>query len=153
MDLQLATMSGADAIKAIKQFRPDAKIIVLTMYEGEEHIYRAMSAGANTYVLKDTISSDLVRVIRNVFSGDQQLSPGLQAVLDVRASHPTLTQREIEIMELVARGMRNKEIAGALLISEETVITHLKNIFSKLSVNDRTAALTVAIRRGIVQIK
>jgi DNA-binding NarL/FixJ family response regulator len=150
MDLQLATISGAETIKIIKKLDPDAKVVVLTMYDGEEHVYRAMSAGANTYVLKDTISANLVRVIRQVFSGEHPLPENVQAVLNSRASHPTLTPRETEIMHLVAEGKRNKEIAGALSISEETVITHLKNIFSKLNVSDRTAALSVAIRRGIV---
>jgi DNA-binding NarL/FixJ family response regulator len=153
MDLQLATISGVDAIEAIRRTHPRARIIVLTMYDAEEHVYRAMSAGAATYLLKDTLSADLVRVIREVHSGDFTVSAGVDAALQTRARHPALTPREIQIMYLVAEGKRNKEVAHALAISEETVITHLKNIFAKLAVNDRTAALSVAIRRGIIQIR
>jgi len=152
MDLQLATISGADAIKAIKQNYPDARIIVLTMYEGEEHIHRAMSAGAATYLLKDTLSADLVRVIRQVHSGEPAVSAGVEAALQTRASHPALTPREVEILYVVAEGKRNKEIGAALSISEETVVTHLKNIFTKLGVNDRTAAVALAVRRGIIHL-
>jgi len=152
MDLQLATISGADAIKAIKQNHPDARIIVLTMYEGEEHIHRAMSAGAATYLLKDTLSADLVRVIRQVHSGEPAVSADVEAALQTRASHPALTPREVEILYVVAEGKRNKEIGAALSISEETVVTHLKNIFTKLGVNDRTAAVALAVRRGIIHL-
>ena len=152
MDLQLATISGADAIKAIKQNYPDARIIVLTMYEGEEHIHRAMSAGAATYLLKDTLSADLVRVIRQVHSGEPAVSADVEAALQTRASHPALTPREVEILYVVAEGKRNKEIGAALSISEETVVTHLKNIFTKLGVNDRTAAVALAVRRGIIHL-
>jgi DNA-binding NarL/FixJ family response regulator len=152
MDLQLATISGADAIRAIKSSHPDARIIVLTMYEGEEHIHRAMSAGAATYLLKDTLSADLVRVIRQVHSGEPAVSADVEAALQTRASHPALTPREVEILYVVAEGKRNKEIGAALSISEETVVTHLKNIFTKLSVNDRTAAVALAVRRGIIHL-
>ena len=152
MDLQLATISGAEAIRAIKSHHPDARIIVLTMYEGEEHIHRAMSAGAATYLLKDTLSADLVRVIRQVHTGQPAVSADIEAALQTRASHPALTPREIEILYVVAEGKRNKEIGAALSISEETVVTHLKNIFTKLGVNDRTAAVALAVRRGIIHL-
>lgn len=152
MDLQLATISGADAIRAIKSSHPDARVIVLTMYEGEEHIHRAMSAGAATYLLKDTLSADLVRVIRQVHSGEPAVSADVEAALQTRASHPALTPREVEILYVVAEGKRNKEIGAALSISEETVVTHLKNIFTKLGVNDRTAAVALAVRRGIIHL-
>ena len=153
MDLQLATISGADAIVGIRRIRPDARVIVLTMYDSEEHIHRAISAGAITYLLKDTLSADLVRVIREVHAGGRPVARDVQAVLQARAGHQPLTAREVQIMELVAKGQRNKEIAGSLSISEETVITHLKNIFTKLQVNDRTAALIVAIQRGFVHVR
>ena len=152
MDLQLATISGAEAIRAIKGTHPEARIIVLTMYEGEEHIHRAMSAGAATYLLKDTLSADLVRVIRQVHSGEPAVSADVEAALQTRASHPALTPREVEILYVVAEGKRNKEIGAALSISEETVVTHLKNIFTKLGVNDRTAAVALAVRRGIIHL-
>lgn len=150
MDLQLRTMSGLDAIRAIRAEDPIARIVVLTMYEGDEHIHRALSAGATTYVLKDTLSDDLIRVIREVHAGERPVQADVQAKLAERAGQPNLTPREIQVMHLVAEGQRNKEIAADLGISEETVQVHLKNIFAKLHVNDRTAALTVALKRGIV---
>lgn len=151
MDLQLPMMSGLEAIQAIRRHDPAARVIVLTMYEGNEHIYRALTAGAATYLLKDTLSSDLIRVVRQVHAGEKPLRPEVQAKLAERAAHPTLTPREVEVMELVNEGRRNKEVAAALHITEETVQVHLRNIFAKLQVSDRAAALTVATKRGIVR--
>ncbi len=153
MDLQLPTMSGLDAIHAIRREDPQAHIIVLTMYQGDEDIHRALAAGAATYLLKDTLSDDLIRIVREVHAGRRPIRADVKARLDERAAAPTLTPREIQVMELVAEGRRNKEIAGLLGISEETVQVHLKNIFAKLKVSERTAALNVALRRGIVHIK
>jgi DNA-binding NarL/FixJ family response regulator len=152
MDLQLPVLSGLDAIKEIRREDPDARIIVLTMYQGDEDIHRALSAGAATYLLKDTLSDDLIRFVREVHTGRRPLRPEVKARLDERAAQPTLTPREIQVMELVAAGKRNKEIASILGISEETVQVHLKNIFVKLKVSERTAAVNVALRRGIVHI-
>jgi len=153
MDLQLPRMTGLEAIREIRQEDPAARIIVLTMYQGDEDIHRALAAGAATYLLKDTLSDDLIRFVREVHSGRRPLRPEVRAALDERASAPTLTPREIQVMELVAEGRRNKEIASSLAISEETVQVHLRNIFAKLKVSERTAALNVAIRRGIVHIR
>ena len=153
MDLQLPVMSGLDAIKAIREADVDARIIVLTMYQGDEDIHRALAAGATTYLLKDTLSDDLIRFVREVHAGRRPIRPDVKARLDERASQPTLTPREVQVMELVALGKRNKEIAALLGISEETVQVHLKNIFVKLKVSERTAAVNVALRRGIVHIK
>lgn len=153
MDLQLPRMTGLEAIREIRQDDPAARIIVLTMYQGDEDIHRALAAGAATYLLKDTLSDDLIRFVREVHSGRRPLRPEVRAALDERASAPTLTPREIQVMELVAEGRRNKEIASSLAISEETVQVHLRNIFAKLKVSERTAALNVAIRRGIVHIR
>ena len=153
MDLQLPAMTGLEAIKAIREDDPDARIIVLTMYQGDEDIHRALSAGATTYLLKDTLSDDLIRFVREVHAGRRPIRPEVKARLDERASQPTLTPREVQVMELVALGKRNKEIAALLGISEETVQVHLKNIFVKLKVSERTAAVNVALRRGIVHIK
>jgi DNA-binding NarL/FixJ family response regulator len=152
MDLRLRETSGVETIRAIRTFDPAARIVVLTMYEGDEDIYRALEAGAVTYLLKDMLSADLLRVIREVARGGLPLIAQVQARLAERAAHPTLTSREIAVMELVAQGMRNKEIAAMLSISEATIRVHLKNIFSKLEVHDRTAAVGVALRRGIVHI-
>jgi DNA-binding NarL/FixJ family response regulator len=153
MDLQLGRMSGLATIGLIRREHPDARIVVLTTYEGDEDIYRALEAGAATYLLKDTLSDDLIRVVRQVHAGERPLSRALQARLDERASHPTLTAREIEVLELVMKGMRNKEIAAELGIAEDTVTVHLRNTFVKLQVNERTTAVTVALRRGIVHLR
>ena len=153
MDLQLPRMTGLETIQQLRRHDPDARIIVLTMYQGDEDIYRALAAGAATYLLKDTLSDDLIRFIREVHAGRRPIREDVRAALDERASAPTLTPREIRVMELVAEGRRNKEIAASLAISEETVQVHLRNIFAKLKVSERTAALNVAIRRGIVHIR
>ena len=153
MDLQLRTMGGLEAIRAIRAIDPAARIVVLTMYEGNEHIHRALSAGATTYLLKDTLSDELIRVVREVHAGRRPMRPEVEASLAARASQPTLTPREMQVIELVAQGSRNKEIASALAISEETVQVHLKNIFAKLHVSDRTAALHVAVTRGLVHLR
>jgi DNA-binding NarL/FixJ family response regulator len=153
MDLRLGTMSGLQAIEAIRREHPEARIIVLTMYQGDEDIYRALSAGATTYLLKDTLSDDLIRIVREVHAGQRPpMAADVKAQLDERAAHPTLTPREIQVMELVSQGRRNKEISTLLGITEQTVHVHLKNIFAKLHVNERTAAVNIALRRGIVHI-
>ncbi len=153
MDLQLPAMSGLEAIQAIRRIDPDARIIVLTMYQGDEDIHRSLAAGAATYLLKDTLSDDLIRCVREVHAGRRPIRPEVKARLDQRAAQPTLTPREIQVIGLVADGKRNKEIASLLGISEETVQVHLKNIFAKLKVSERTAAVNVALRRGIVHIR
>lgn len=153
MDLRLGKTSGVDAIKAIRQVNPDARIVVLTMYEGDEDIYRAHQAGATTYLLKDTLSSDLIRVVRAVHAGERPVDPQVQARLAERASGPTLTAREIEVLQLISEGLRNKEVGATLGIAEGTVQIHVKNIFGKLNVSDRTAAVQIAVRRGLIQMR
>jgi two-component system, NarL family, response regulator len=153
MDLRLGPASGVDAIKAIRKENPDARIIVLTMYEGDEDIFRAHQAGATTYLLKDTLSSDLVRVVRQVHAGERPVLPEVQARLAERASMPTLTSREIEVLQLISQGLRNKEVGAMLGITEGTVQIHVKNIFAKLNVNDRTGAVQVAVRRGLIRMR
>jgi DNA-binding NarL/FixJ family response regulator len=152
MDLQLPDMSGVDAIRAIRALDHDARIIVLTMYKGDEDIHRALGAGASTYLLKDAIADDLPRIVREVHAGLRRLPLDVQARLQERQAQPALTSREVEVMKLVAAGRRDKEIAIALSISNLTVRVHVKNIFAKLGVGDRTEAMSVAIRRGIVHI-
>jgi len=152
MDLQLPDMGGVDAIRAIRDRDATARIIVLTMYKGDEDIYRAINAGASTYLLKDTLADELPRIIREVHAGRQTLPPDVQARLQERAASPTLTPREIDVMKLVAAGRRDKEIAVALAISNQTARVHIKNIYAKLGVGDRTEAMSVAIRRGIIHI-
>jgi len=152
MDLEMPTMNGVQAIQAIRQHQPDARIIVLTMYHGDEDIYRAVAAGAMGYLLKDTLPDDLIRVIREVHAGHRVIPPEIAAVLEQRASQPTLTLRESQVLKLLAMGKRNKEIAAALGISGDTASAHIKSIFLKFNVHDRTAALAEALRRGVVHI-
>ena len=153
MDLQLGGTNGVTAIKTIRAHDPAARIIVLTMMNGDEDIYRAMEAGASTYLLKDTAIEDLTRVIREVHAGrSPRVSPEIRARMAARAERPVLTHREIEVLELVRRGLRNREIGSSLGISEETVQSHVRSILSKLDVPDRTAAVDVALRRGILHL-
>lgn len=152
MDLQLGVMGGVEAIREIRRIDPHARIVVLTIYRGDEDIHRALEAGAATYLLKDTLSDDLIRTIREVRAGAHPMGPVVEASLAQRAAGPTLTRREIQVIELVAQGMRNKEIAALLGISEETAQVHVKNILAKLKVRDRSAAITAALRRGIIHI-
>ncbi len=154
MDLRLTGgISGVDAIRAIHAEAPHARIIVLTMYSGDEDIFRALEAGATAYLLKDTLSDDLLRVIREVHAGERPMPPDVKALLAARSGQRSLTRREIEVLDLVATGKRNKEIAASLGISLETVAVHLKHIFAKLDVTDRTAAVRIALQRGIVHIE
>jgi DNA-binding NarL/FixJ family response regulator len=153
MDLQLPVMSGPDATRRIRELDRSARIIVLTMYHGDEDIHRAFEAGAMGYVLKDAISDDLIHVIREVHAGRRVVMPEIQKALDEWARLPTLSLRERQVLELVAEGMRNKEIAAALGISVDTAAMHVKNLFTKLDVHDRTAAVAKAIRRGIIRIQ
>jgi DNA-binding NarL/FixJ family response regulator len=152
MDLEMPTMNGVQAIQTIRGRHPEAKIVVLTMYHGDEDIYRAVAAGAMGYLLKDTLPDDLIRVIRDVHAGQRAFPPEIAAVLEQRASQPSLTFRESQVLELLATGKRNKEIAAALGISGDTASAHIKSIFLKFNVHDRTAALAEALRRGIIHI-
>lgn len=153
MDLQLPAMSGLAAIRAIRAIDADAKIVVLTMYTGEEDVYRALQAGAATYLLKGTLSDDLIRIVREVHAGERPIPPDVAATLAARVPKSALTPREVEVVALMAKGLHNKEIAGSLGISNETVRIHAKNIFFKLQVPDRTAAVMDALRRGIIHMQ
>ena len=152
MDLQLPGMTGIEAIKAIRDADNQARIIVLTMYGGDEDIYRAIHAGAASYLLKDTLAKDLISIVRQVHRGEHPLPAAVASRLADRDGHGTISPREVEVLQLIAQGKRNKEIGEILGITQETVQTHIKRLFVKLNVNDRTAAVTVALRRGIVHI-
>ena len=152
MDLQLPGMSGIETIARLRTIDPGAKIIVLTVLQGDEDIYRALRAGATTYLLKDTLSQDLVRVIREVHAGQRPVGPLVEARLSERANAPALSEREVQVVELLSQGMRNKELAASLGITERTAEVHVRNILTKLNVKDRTAAVSVAIRRGIIHL-
>jgi len=152
IDLKMPEMGGVEAIRTIRAEFPSARIIVLSTYQGDEDIYRAMEAGAVTYLLKDTLAEKMIGVIREVAGGGRPIPPEVAERLTDRMFQPALTNREVEVLQLVARGMRNKEIAAELKISDETAQGHVKNILAKLSVHDRTEAVAVAIRRGIVHM-
>ena len=154
MDLTLTPeMTGIQAIQAIRREFPDARVIVLSAYKGDEDIYRALEAGAVTYLLKESLGGDLIPIIREVHAGGGPIPPEVGRKLADRVNQRALTPREVEVLQLVAKGMRNKEIGANLNISEETVQGHVKNILSKLQVHDRTQAITIAIRRGILHIQ
>jgi DNA-binding NarL/FixJ family response regulator len=153
MDLQLPTMSGIETIHEICRVAPNARIVVLTMYHGDEDVCQALEAGAATYLLKETLAEDLVRVIREVHDGERPIPSNVAALLEARKGQPSLTPREVDVVRLIAQGMRNKEIAVALGISEETAKVHVKNILAKLNVSDRAAVIPIALRRGIIHIR
>jgi DNA-binding NarL/FixJ family response regulator len=153
MDLQLPQMQGLRAIELIRQDDADARIIVLTMYGGDEDIYRAIQAGAASYLLKDSLSNDLIDTVRAVYRGERPIPADVASRLAVRAGQAGLSPREIEVLKLIALGKRNKEIGDTLGITQETVQTHIKRLFTKLDVHDRTAAVMVALSRGFVHMK
>ena len=152
MDLQMPEMSGIDAIIAIRSEFPDARIIVLTTYAGDTLCRRAMQAGAQAYILKGNVRADLLDTIRAVRAGKKLIHGEAAAELASHAADDALSQREIEVLSLIGAGNSNKLIADQLAISEETVKGHVKSILSKLGVNDRTHAVTVGLKRGIIEL-
>jgi len=152
MDLRLPGMSGVDAIGAIRRGDPNARIIVLTTFDGDEDIYRALQAGAKGYLLKDLFGDELMEAIRTVHAGRTRIPKAIAERLADRMGAPDLTARELDVLRLIVKGNSNKEIADKLSISEATVKTHVNNILSKLAVNDRTQAATTALQRGIVHL-
>src|SRR5215469_13122009 len=153
MDVALTPeMSGIQATEAIRREFPQARIIVLSAYKGDEDIHRALQAGAMTYLLKETVGDDLIPIIREVHAGGGPIPPQVARKLADRLTQPELTSREQEVLRLMSEGLRNKEIAGKLGITDQTAQGHVKSILSKLNVHDRTEAVTVAIRRGMVHI-
>jgi DNA-binding NarL/FixJ family response regulator len=152
MDLRLPGMGGVEATIAIRKEFPDARVIVLTTFDMDEDIYRAMDSGAKSYLLKDTPEDELAATIRAVHAGEEKLAPELAERLAQRQKRPELSQREMEVLHLLVRGRSNKEIASSLFITEDTVKAHLKTLFVKLGVQDRTDAAITAIRQGIVHL-
>jgi DNA-binding NarL/FixJ family response regulator len=150
MDLQMPTMSGIETIIAIRDESPNARIIVLTTYGGDVQVVRALKAGARGYLLKGHVHKALLDTIRAVHAGEKRISPEAAAELADHAGEEELTAREIAVLRLVALGNTNKEIAAQLGISDETVKSHVTNILQKLGANDRTHAVTTALRRGII---
>jgi DNA-binding NarL/FixJ family response regulator len=153
MDITMTReMTGIEAILAIRREFGEARIVVLSAFHGDDLIFRALQAGAVTYLLKETLGDNLVSIIREVHSGGGPIPPEVARKLANRISQSVLTAREIEVLKLIAEGLRNKEIAARLAIGKQTVEFHIKNILSKLDVNDRTKAVSVGVRRGIIDI-
>lgn len=152
MDLRLPVLTGVEAIQEIRRLSPQARIIVLTTFDGDENIYRALQAGARGYLLKDMFGDELMDAIRIVHSGKTRIPPVVAQRLAERVGGQDLTSRELDVLRLIVAGNSNKEIGNQLHISEATVKTHINNLLGKLGVSDRTQAATCAIQRGIVQL-
>ncbi len=152
MDLQMPEMSGIDAISAIRGEFPDARIIVLTTHAGDFQVSRALKAGARGYLLKGMLRQELLETIRAVHAGQKRLSAEVAAEIAEHAADNVLTPREMDVLRSIAEGNSNKEIAGKLSLTEETVKGHVKNILAKLGVNDRTHAVTIGLKRGIIDL-
>jgi two-component system NarL family response regulator len=151
MDLRMPEMEGVEAVRQIREIDPQARVVVLTTYDADEDIARALQAGAKAYILKDIAADALVACIRDVLAGKTYLAPSAAAKLAERVTQVQLTPRELSALRLLANGNSNKEIASALEISERTVKTHLGHLFEKLGVTSRTEAVRVATRRGLVR--
>jgi two-component system, NarL family, response regulator len=152
MDLRMPLMDGVEAIRAITTEFPDARILALTTYEGDADIRRALEAGAWGYLLKDMLLTEVLTAVRDVQRGEQIIPVAVAARLAEFPERSDLTDREAEVLRLVARGLSNKEVARAIGRTEETVKIHLKNVFAKLAVADRTEAVTVALTRGLIHL-
>jgi len=152
MDLQMPEMNGLDAIMAIRGEFPDARIIVLTTYAGDVQAMRALQAGARAYLLKASVHKELLDTIRSVHAGKKAMSPEVSYELAEHATDDALTPAEIEVLRLIAAGRANKQIADRLAITEDTVKGRVKNILSKLGASDRTHAVTIGVKRGIIEL-
>ena len=152
MDLQMPEMNGVDAMVAICEEFPSARIIVLTTYVGDALVLRALKAGARAYLLKSLLRKELLETIRLVHAGQKRIVPVVAAELAEHATDDALSVREFDVLRLIAAGNANKAIASQLFITEETVKGHVKNILAKLAANDRTHAVTIALKRGIIDL-
>jgi DNA-binding NarL/FixJ family response regulator len=152
MDLRLPGLSGVDAIRALRKAHPKLRFIVLTTYDGDEDIHRALEAGAQAYLLKAMSHNDLANAIRTVHAGLKFLPPSISKSLAGRPPHSELSTREMQVLELIVKGLSNKEIGDTLNISEATVKWHVNMILSRLNVTDRTQATVAALQRGIVHL-
>jgi len=150
MDLQMPEMGGIDAMSAIRSEFPEARIIVLTTYTGDVQVMRALKAGARAYLLKGLLRKELIETVRAVHAGQKRMAPEVAAEVAEHATDQALTARETDVLRMIAGGNANKEIAAQLSISEETVKSYVKNIFTKLGAKDRTHAVTIGLKRGII---
>ncbi len=153
MDVRMPGMSGLEAVSSILAEFPDARIVVLSSYGGDEDIHRAFLVGVRSYLTKDVLHDDLIRAIQCVHAGQKYIPPHVAAALAAQSPRPDLSTRELEVLKLVVKGLGNKQIAYALNMAEHTAKNHVKHILSKLGVEDRTQAATVAIQRGIVHLE
>ena len=152
MDVQMPEVNGIDAIAKIREEFPDARIIVLTTYTGDAQATRAFKAGASGYLLKNMVRKELIDTIRTIHSGKKKIPPEIAVEMAHHHSDDALTEREIQVLRKVAAGNANKMVAQLLRVSEETVKAHMRSILSKLGANDRTHAVTIAVKRGIIEI-
>ena len=152
MDLQMPALNGIEAIIGIRREFSNARIIVLTTYTGDVQVLRALKAGARAYILKGHVHRELLDTIRAVHTGQKRIPPEIAAELAAHAAEEDLSSREIEVLRLIAAGNANKQIAGQLSIAEETVKSHVTNILAKLGANDRTHAVTIGLKRGIIEL-
>jgi len=152
MDLQMPDITGIEAIIAIRGEFPDARIIVLTTYSGDVQVVRALKAGARGYLLKGNVHTDLLETIRAVHAGRKRIPPEVATELAMHTAEEQLTARELEVLNLIAKGNANKEIAAQLAVAEDTVKKHVTSILEKLGANDRTHAVTIGLERGIIEL-
>jgi two-component system, NarL family, response regulator len=152
LDLRMPGMTGVEAATAIRAEYPNARMVALTTYGGDEDIRRALSAGVQAYLTKDVLHDELIKAIHAVHAGQTYLPAAVAAALAAQMPRPDLSAREVQVLELIVRGLANKQIAYSLSIAEHTVKNHVKNILSKLGVQDRTQAATAAIQRGIIHL-
>ena len=152
MDLQMPEMSGIDAISAIRGEFPDARIIMLTTHAGDVQVSRALKAGARAYLLKGLLRKELLETIRAVYAGHKRVSSEIAAEIAEHATDDALTPREVDVLRLVAKGNANKAVGARLSLTEETVKSHIRSILAKLGANDRTHAVAIALKRGIIEL-
>ena len=152
MDLQMPALNGIEAIIGIRSEFPNARVIVLTTYTGDVQVLRALKAGARGYILKARVRRELLDTIRAVHAGQKRIPPEVAAELAAHCAEDDLSSREMDVLRLIAVGNANKEIAGQLSITEETVKSHITNILAKLGANDRTHAVTIGLKRGIIEL-
>jgi len=152
MDLRLPDMSGIDVVIALRSQHPEARIIMLTTFEGDVEIQRALEAGARGYLLKSMPPKDMLEAIRQVYAGKKRIPAEIASQLAEHMGDEALTYREVEVLKAIAEGNRNRDIANKLFISEETVKVHIKHIMEKLNASDRTQAVAIGVRRGIIEL-
>ena len=152
VDVRMPDGDGIHVIKQLMKRDPASKVLVLTTFDNEEDVFRALEAGARGYLLKDTTTEELVSALTQVQAGERYLPHGIATRLADRLVRPTLTPRELDVLRLVTKGRTNKELASAMFVSEETVKTHMKSLFLKLGVHDRAEAVSVSLKRGIIRL-